>query len=120
VNDKTIVVPPYLTKLLDLLEANPPIQAGRVWTVKVAHDATCPMSTDARAECCCDPDVRFAERRAVWVELTMCRHPLNGRSVKTRGIHGRKLRQAGEILRICAMRGDVSTKSQDLSGVLRS
>jgi hypothetical protein len=66
--DTTFVVPIYLRKLLDVLEASPLIVAG--WTVTVAHDATCPMSTNASAECCCDPDVTFAERRAVW-------HPWN-------------------------------------------
>jgi hypothetical protein len=61
-NDKTIMVPPYVTKLLDLLEASAPFTPGAAVMVAIAHDTWCPMATDPGGHCTCDPDVSLVER----------------------------------------------------------
>jgi hypothetical protein len=55
-------VPAYVNKILDLLEASSPFSPGAALVVTVAHDPTCPMSTDPGGCCRCDPDVSLVER----------------------------------------------------------
>jgi hypothetical protein len=57
-----VAMPTYIRKLAALLAASPPIVAGTAWTVLIAHDTWCPMSTDPSGCCRCDPDVSLVER----------------------------------------------------------